>query len=119
MLRFTGSVICTALLSAVITWWLPWWTLGIVCFITAPAFHLRPAAGFLSGFLAIAILWTVWGWFLSAANNYLLLDKMAHVFQLSRGWMYLAFSALTGGLAGGLCSWSGTLLIRRRMPVTG
>ena len=112
-MRFLIALVSTALLALLITWFFPWWTLAIICALSGFLWRFRPGTAFLCGFLSIALLWTAVALWRSAANDYLLLGKMAQLFQLPVPWMYIAVSAVLGGLLGGLAAWSGALLSGR------
>ena len=109
-MRFVGSVISIAILSALATWFLPWWMLAVVSFIIAFVVYLAPGKAFWSGFVGIALLWLICILIKDIANEHVLSIKMAKLFSLPDYWLFILVNIIVGGLVGGLASWSGAVL---------
>ncbi|MEM8886693.1 MAG: hypothetical protein AAGD28_01825 [Bacteroidota bacterium] len=75
-----------------------------------------PAYAFLSGFLAIALVWGAMSWWLDSQNASLLSQKIFELLSggassaVSPAWAMIGLTACTGGLLGGFSSMTGNLL---------
>jgi len=113
-LRFLLATLTILILSAIVSWYFPWWVIAVVAAGLSFAFKLRPGQGFLAGFLAIFVFWLVWGFVESSFNDHILLPKLASLFHLPAAWLYLLISSLLGALVGGLSACAGALIRNAR-----
>jgi len=111
-MRFLITIILIALLAALFTAFLPWWTIGVAAFIIAFISGKRGGSSFLAGFLAIFLFWFVWSVTVDARNGHLLSSRMAVLFKLPGNVLFMIVSALVGGLVGGFSAWSGAAIGR-------
>ena len=109
-MRFLGSIILISLLSAFVTWFMPWWMIAVVSFAVGFVIHLSSARAFFSGFLGIALFWLIAILFIDNANDHILSMRMAKLFSLHNYWLFILVDIIVGGLVGGLASWSGAVL---------
>ncbi len=56
-MKFFISILITALLSFVAGIFLPWWTIAPAALIVAMCIHQSPFRSWLTGFLALFLLW--------------------------------------------------------------
>ncbi|WP_051295884.1 hypothetical protein [Eisenibacter elegans] len=86
-----------------------WWLVIIDAFIAAVLLGRKSWGSFLSGFFAVGLVWFGMAWFLNYRNEGLLAGKIIQLFPLSLQSPYwlLFFTALIGGLVGGVSAWSG------------
>lgn len=109
-MKFTLSVLLTALLSFALGLFLPWWSIAIAAFLIAliiPSYHL--GAGFLAGFLGIFAAWFLLALIRDLPNKSLLSHKIAQLLPLGGSTLLLLLvTALVGGLVGGLAAASAT-----------
>lgn len=104
------SIFLTALLSFAFCIFLPWWSIAIAAFIVAAAIHQLPWKAFLSGFLALFLLWTSMAWMISAANNDILAGKVSIIILKQEGtFLLILITGLIGGLVAGFAALSGSL----------
>lgn len=112
MKNFFLSILLTAVLSALLQTFLPWWTIAIGAFVVAYFLQQKTGLAFVSGFLAVFILWIGYAYFLSSANDHLLAAKITELLKaLTQGsvlGLYL-LTGLIGGLVGGFAALSGSL----------
>ena len=94
--------------SAIAECLLPWWSLGIVCFIVAVLMKWSPGKSFLGGFIAIFLLWAGWSLWWDIPNHHILSAHMAVLFHLPNYMLFVLVTSILGGLVGGLSAWSGT-----------
>jgi len=106
-MRFLLAVILIILFSALAEYFLPWWSLAAVAFFIAIALKMSPGKAFLGGLVAIISLWTAWALCWDIPNDHLLSGRMAKVFSLPNAALFIAVTAIIGGLVGGLSAWSG------------
>jgi hypothetical protein len=104
------SIVLTALLSFAICIFLPWWSIAIAAFVVAAAIHQVSWKAFLSGFVALFVLWMGMAWYMSAANDHLLANKVSMIVLKQEGSFFLLLlTGLIGGLVGGFAALTGSL----------
>ncbi|HRO43431.1 MAG TPA: hypothetical protein PL009_11400 [Flavipsychrobacter sp.] len=106
-MRLLLAIILIALLSFVAEYFLPWWSLAVVCFSVAAFFRFNNGKAFLAGFLGIFLLWFVAAFIKDYANEHILSSRMAQLFHLPNSIIFLFIGALIGAIVGGLAGWSG------------
>jgi hypothetical protein len=110
-MKFFISTILIAALSFAACLFLPWWIIAIVGFVVAFAIPQKNGLAFLSGFIALFILWAGTSIYMSNANGNLLVHKMSMLFlKKDNSTMLFILTGLIGGLVAGLGSLSGRLL---------
>lgn len=108
-MKFITSILLTALLGYAITLYLPWWTFAVTSLIVAIFIHQSPGRAFLSGFIALALLWGIHAAILDSANNGILAQKIAYVFMLNGSRLILLLlTAIIGGLISAFAALSGS-----------
>lgn len=109
-MKLIVSILLTALLSFALSLYLPWWIIAVAAFVVAAAIHQAPWKAFLSGFLALFLLWTIMAWWISAANNNILAEKISMVIlKKDNPVMLMLVTGLIGGLVAGFAALSGSL----------
>ncbi len=115
MKKFIVSLILIALLSLLAGFYLPWWTIAVVAFLVSLSIPQRPATAFLTGFLALFILWFAFAFMISSGNNHLLARKISVViFKAENAFLLMLVSALIGALVAGFAALTGSFA--RRIP---
>jgi hypothetical protein len=104
------------ILSVVAEYYLPWWMIGVVCFIVSLFAGMRPGRSFLLGFVAIALFWLGVALLHDITNEHILSTKMAVLFHLPNYGLFICVTVLIGGLVGGLSAWAGALLHGKGSP---
>lgn len=107
-MKFTVSIILTALLGFAGGLFFPWWIIAVTSFIVAVFIHQRPFAAFTAGFLGLFFLWGIHAFVIDAQNHSLLSTKVAQILPVGGssilliiltaaiGGIVSAFAALTG-----------------------
>lgn len=108
-MRFLSAILLTALLAAITTWLFAWWMIAVAAFMVMLFIMVKPAKGFLAGFLGIALLWLIIILFKDQANDHVLADRMSKLFGLSNSVLFITVNVFLGALVGGLAGWSGAL----------
>ena len=115
-MRYLLIVFFIALLAWLGQLWFPWWIVVAAAFLGGLLSGQRPATAFLSGFLAIAILWGGYALWYDAANEGILSARMARLFGELPAWSMPVLSAILGGLLGGMGSLTGAFGRRVLFP---
>jgi hypothetical protein len=104
-MKFTISLILTALLSFATCLFLPWWSIAIAAFIVALAIPNKPRVSFLSGFLALFLLWALLAVYISTNNNDLLAHKVSLlILKMDSPAILILITGLIGGLVAGFAA---------------
>jgi hypothetical protein len=114
-MKFLISILLIALLSFAVGLYLPWWSLALVAFIVAALIHQKAGRAFLSGFLALFLLWGVLAIIIDQRNQHILSKKIATLLPLAGSYLLLILvTALVGGLVAGFAAMAGSYLRRVR-----
>lgn len=118
MRKFFLNFVLSFLLAAVLSLFLPWWSVMLAALLVGLVVHLRHTAAFISPFLAISLYWLIYAWWLSSANDFVLAQKIAVLLPLEgSASLLILVTGIMGGIAAGI---SGSLastarsLFRRR-----
>lgn len=110
-MKFFISILLIALLSFAASLFMPWWVIAIAAFIVAFAIPQKPWLSFLAGFTALFILWIALSFYISSANDDLLVHKMSVLFiKADNPILLFLVTGLIGGLVGGFGALTGRLL---------
>ncbi|MDB5281942.1 MAG: hypothetical protein JWO06_1017 [Bacteroidota bacterium] len=110
MKNFFLSVIFIAVAAAIFQMFGHWWVIALVAFAIGYLIELKSYLSFLSGFLGIFLLWTLYAAGISHGNHDLLAKKVSELLPF-HGHVYLLIIATgtVGGLVGGFASLTGRL----------
>jgi hypothetical protein len=112
-MKFIISLVLIALLSVAACLYLPWWSIAIVAFIVAALIPQHPGKSFLTGFIAILLLWSSLSWYISSNNNHLLAHKVSMIIlKTDSPLLLIVATAMTGALVAGFAALSGSYLRR-------
>ena len=110
-MKFLISVLLIAILSFALGLYLPWWTLAVVAFVVAALIHQHAGKSFLSGFIAVFLLWGILALTIDQKNQHVLSQKISTIFPLGgSSFVLVLVTALIGGLVAGLAAMSGSYL---------
>ncbi|MGE7775759.1 hypothetical protein ACQKLP_13605 [Chitinophaga sp. NPDC101104] len=110
-MRFVLAILLTALLGYILGLFLPWWAIAVAAFIVALVWQQRPGKAFLSGFLAIFLLWGALALVADIRNDHILGNRMSELIAGSKmPTVLVAASALIGGLVAGMGALSASVL---------
>ncbi len=109
-MKFIISTLLTALLSFVLALYLPWWSIAVGAFIVALAIHQVGWKAFLSGFVALFLLWCVHAWLINSANEGILAAKVSQlILRADSPVLLVLITGLIGGLVAGFAALTGSL----------
>jgi hypothetical protein len=107
------SILLTALLGFVSGLHLPWWGIAAAAALVNILLPLRHGTAFLSGFIAVFLLWGILAWSIDSANGSILSQRIAQILPLGgSSTLLILVTALVGGLVGGMAALSGSYLKR-------
>jgi apolipoprotein N-acyltransferase len=105
------AIILTALLSFASGLYFPWWSIAVVALLVAVLVHQKAGKAFLSGFLAIFLLWGILAFWIDVKNEHLLSQKVAQIFPLGGSHIAMILvTAVVGALVGGFAAMTGSYL---------
>ena len=115
-MKFIISILLIALLSVAVCLFFPWWSIAIVAFVVSALIPQRTGQAFLTGFIALFLLWGGLAWYISTNNNNLLAHKVS-VIILSKDnpAMLILLTAAIGAFVGGFAALSGSYLRRAKV----
>lgn len=99
-------------LAAAFQFFLPWWSLVIPCFAISFLFGKSGISSFISGFLAIALLWVCTAFIIQFQTGSGLPQQISMLFPGKSIIILYLLTGITGGLTGAMSSLSGYLVRR-------
>lgn len=115
-MKFAISILLVILLSAAACLFLPWWVIAVVAFIISVLIPQGPGRSFLTGFIALFILWGGLSWYLSAGNQHILANKISLLMLKSEGsFLLILVTGVIGALVAGFAALAGSF-VRRDAP---
>jgi hypothetical protein len=96
-----------ALLSFALQFFMPWWIIAIIAFGAAYWKAHSATTAFLSGFLAIVVVWVIKATFTHVQTEGILSARIAELFFLPSPILLIVITVLIGGLVGGMAALSG------------
>ena len=110
-MKFIVSILLTALLSFVICLYFDWWTIAIAAFVVALCIRQQPKKAFLTGFIALFLLWGGLAWSIDIANEHVMSHRLAAVLPFGGSSFLMIFvTAFIGALIAGAASLAGSYL---------
>ena len=114
-MKFIVSIILTALLSFAFGMYLPWWSIAIAAFVVAVLIPQKPGKAFLTGFLALFLLWGILAFYIDVRNEHILSQKIAELIVKTKSSFLIIFiTALVGALVAGFAALSGSYVRKSR-----
>lgn len=114
-MKFLISTLLIALLGFLSGLYLPWWGVALGAFLVSALIPQRPGLAFLSGFLALFLLWALLAWSMDAPNKSILSVKIAQILPLGGSTILLILvTAFVGALVGGGAALTGSYLQKKR-----
>ena len=97
------NFVATIILSYVLSFFMPWWSVMVAAFATGLFVSLKKLAVFFVPFLAILIFWIVYSFGLSSANDYILAKRISILLKLGGNpYILILLTGIVGGLAAGI-----------------
>ena len=110
-MKFFAAFILTALFSFIAGLYFDWWSLAIIAFLIAILVHQKAGKAFLSGFLALFLLWGTLAWWIDMKNHSILATKISSLLGIGdQPLLLVLITGLLGGLVAGFAAMSGSFL---------
>ena len=111
IMKFIVSLILTALLSFAACLFLPWWSIALAAFLVAALIPQRPGKAFITGFVALFLLWGGLGFWISNANEHILAHKVSLLMiNMDNPYLLMLATAVIGALVAGFAALAGSFL---------
>ena len=105
------SIVLIILLSFYACLYFPWWSIAIVAFIVSALIPQRPWVSFLSGFIALFLLWVGLSFWISTNNDHILAHRVSLlIFKTESTFLLILVTALIGALVAGFGALTGSFL---------
>jgi len=110
-MKFFVSFILTILLSFAFCLLLPWWSIAIAAFVVAALIPQKPGKAFLTGFVALFLLWGGLSFWISNNNNHVLAHKVSQLLlKMDSPVVLVLVTAFIGALVAGFAALAGSYL---------
>ena len=110
-MKFFISFILTILLSFAACLFLPWWSIAMAAFVVAALIPQKPGKAFLTGFIALFLLWGGLSYWLSNNNDHILAHKVSQlILKMDNPYLLILATALIGALVAGFAALAGSYL---------
>lgn len=110
-MKFTISLILIIFLSFAACLYLPWWSIAFAAFIVSVLIPQRPGRAFLTGFLALLLLWSGLSWWISNGNDHILAHKISVlILKMDSPYLLIFATGLIGGLVAGFAALAGSYI---------
>lgn len=93
--------------SALLQFWLPWWSLIFPAIAVSYIFGRGSGSSFIAGFLGIGLLWLGLSLYIDWSTGSALSQKIAQLFPGQSVLLLRLITVLVGGLTGGVASVTG------------
>lgn len=114
-MKFFISLVLTILLSFAACLFLPWWSIAIAAFVVAALIPQKPFKSFITGFIALFLLWGGLSFWLSNNNNHILAHKVSQlILKMDNPYLLMFATALIGALVAGFAALAGSYLRKSR-----
>lgn len=109
-MKFIIKTILTIILAYLFQLWLPWYSIAIAAIIASIIIPSKGFTAFLSGFVAVFLLWSITAYLIDSANQQILSTRIASIFSTTPPILLLATGFL-GGLTAGFASLTGNSFV--------
>ena len=97
------NFIATIILAAILSLFLPWWSVMTAALATALFIPLKRAAVFFVPFMAILVFWAGYSFVLSSANDFILAKQISELLKIGGNpYLLILVTGVVGGLAAGI-----------------
>ena len=115
-MKFFISLILTALLSFAASLFLPWWSIALAAFLVAALIPQKPGKAFLTGFIALFLLWGGLSFWISNNNDHILAHKVSQlILKMDNPIVLVLATALIGALVAGFAALAGSYVRKSKV----
>jgi hypothetical protein len=110
-MKFLLTTILIILFSFLSCLYFPWWSIAVVAFIIAVLIPQSHLASFISGFIALLLLWGFLSLWTSISNGHILAHRVSLlIFKTDSPYLLIIVTALIGALVAGFAALTGSFL---------
>ena len=114
-MKFIVSLILTAVLAFAACLYFPWWSIAPAAFLVASVIPQRPGISFLTGFIALFLLWGGLSLWISQNNDHLLAHKVSQIIlKMDNPYLLIFITAFIAALVGGLAALTASFIRKRQ-----
>jgi len=113
-MNFLKQTLFTIALCFILQYFLPWWTLAIGALAGGYWFGNKGWISFLSGLVAVGLLWFIMAEMIDIQTQSVLTEKVAKIFPTKTPALLFLVTAVIGGLPAGFAALTGALLKTER-----
>lgn len=114
-MKFLITVLLTMLLSFAACLYFPWWSIAVAAFLVTAFIPQKPLLAFLSGFVALFVLWGLLCIWISTSNNHILAHRVSLLlFKTDSPFLLIIASSLIGALVAGFSSLTASFIKPRK-----
>lgn len=115
-MKFIVSILLIALLSFAACLYFPWWSIAVVAFLVCAVIPQSAAMSFLTGFLALFILWGTLSFWISSSNEHVLAHKVSLVIlKMDNPYLLMLATAFIGGIVAGLAAATASFIRKKKV----
>jgi hypothetical protein len=104
-MKFITTIILILLFSFLSCLYFPWWSIAIAAFIISLLIPQKPWVSFLSGFLALFLLWGFLSVWISVRNGHVLAHRVSLLFfNTDSPFLLIGVTTLIGALVAGFAA---------------
>ena len=110
------SLILTVLLSFAACLFLPWWSIAIAAFVVAALIPQKPFKAFLTGFIALFLLWGGLSFWMSNNNDHILAHKVSQlILKMDNPYLLILATALIGAIVASFAALAGSYMRKTKV----
>ena len=114
-MKFIISIFLIALLSFAACLYLPWWSIAITAFIVAALIPQSAGMSFLTGFLALFLLWGIVSFWISSSNEHILAHRVSlMILTIDNPYLLMVATAIIGGVVAGFAAMTASFLRKKK-----
>ena len=114
-MKFIVSVLLTMLLSFTACYFLPWWSIALTSFIVALFIPQSAGKSFITGFIALFLLWSGLSFWISLNNEHILAQRVSVlVLKMNSPFLLMIVTGIIGGLISAFGAMTGSLSRTRK-----
>lgn len=115
-MKFAVSLVLIILLSFIAGLYFPWWSIAVTAFIVTAVIPQSALRSFITGFLALFILWAALSFWISNNNDHILAHRVSMIIlKTDNPYLLMLVSALIGALIAGFAAMAGSYLRKRSL----
>ena len=110
-MKFIATTVLIILFSFLLCLYFPWWSIAIVAFIIPILIPQTHLASFISGFVALFLLWGIMSLWISLSNGNILAHRVSLLmFKTDSPYLLVFVTAFIGALVAGFAALTGSFV---------